>query len=136
LAQAFGVGVQSAHMEQAAHAVLLARFDDALGKLDVRAREGLAVGLSPSPLKNSHEVDDGVAPGGEARERFRVVYVGLDHVHGRQEYEVFGALAPASGNRNVVPVFDELAHKVPADEAAAADDHNATHGETRSAQRE
>jgi hypothetical protein len=30
-----------------------------------------------------------------------------------------------------VPVFDELAHEMPADKAAAADDKNATHAAAR-----
>jgi hypothetical protein len=41
---------------------------------------------------------------------------------------VFGTLAPARGHDDGVLVFDELAHEMPADKAAAADDQNATHG--------
>jgi len=56
------------------------------------------------------------------------VHVGLDDVDRGQKNQVLGALAPACGHDDEVLVFDELAHEMPADKAAAADDQNATHG--------
>jgi len=122
------VGVQRAHVHQALHALLLARLDDFLGQLDVHAREFRTVGIAPPAVENADQVDDRVAPGYQAQERFRLVHVGLHHVHRGQEDQVLRALAPARGHENDMPFVDELAHDVAADKAAAADDEDPTHG--------
>ncbi len=127
LAGAFRMRMQRTHVQQARHAPLFARLHDFFGKLDVGAREFRTVGMARSPVQDADEIHHRVAAGGELREGVRVVHVSLDHVDRRQENQVLGAFAPARGHDDRVLVFDELAHEMPADKAAAADDQNAAH---------
>jgi hypothetical protein len=48
------------------------------------------------------------------------VHIRLHDVDGGKEDQVLRALAPARGDDDEVPIVDELAHEMPADEAAAA----------------
>ena len=126
-----GVGVQRTHVQQARHASLDARLDDFFRELDVGACELRSIGAARAPMQDPDEIHDRVAASGELRECVRFVHVGLDHIDRRQENQVLGPLAPARGHDDEVLVFDELAHEMPADKAAAADDQNATHAAAR-----
>src|SRR5262249_39399397 len=120
LARALGVRVESAHVQQAQHALLLARLDELLGQLDVNAPEIRAVWVSAPPLEDADQVDRRVAARPELRARLGVLRIRLHDVDRGKEDQVLRALAPARRDHDEMPVVDELAHEVPADEAAAA----------------
>src|SRR6266853_3500853 len=128
LAGALGVRMQRTHVQQARHAPFVARLHDFLRELDVGAREFRTVRTAWASMQDTDEIHHRVAAGSELDERLRIVHVGLDHVDRRQKNQVLGALAPARGHDHEVLVFGELAHDMPADKAAAADDQYATHG--------
>ncbi len=128
LAGALGMGVQGAHVQEARDPFLLARFDDLLRQFDVNARKFRPVGIAPPAVEDANQVRHRVAAGHELHQRFLVVHVGLDHVHRRQKDQVLRPLSLARGHHDEMPGVDELAHEMPADEAAAADNQNPAHG--------
>ena len=78
-------------MDEALHAGFDAGFGDALRQLHVSALEsGFFLGV-----KNTHQIDHGVAAADEARERSIVVDVGFHDVDGRQHQQELGAFASA-----------------------------------------
>ena len=98
------------------------------GTSGVHAREIGSIGVAAPAVEDADQVHHRVAAGHEPCEGFRIVHVRLDHVHGRQEDQVLRALAPARRDDDEVRVVDELPNDVPADEAAAAENQNPTHG--------
>src|SRR2546425_2586449 len=75
LAGAVRVGMQRTHVQQARHALLIARLDDFFGKLDVGTREFRTVGVARAPVQDADEIHYGVAAGGELREGVPGVHV-------------------------------------------------------------
>ncbi len=122
------MSMQRTHVQQARDAPLAARLHDFFRELDVRACELRPIRAARAPVQDADEIHHRVAAGSELPEGLRIVHVRLDHVDRRQENQVLGTLAPARGHDDGVLVFDELAHEMPADKTAAADDQNAAHG--------
>ncbi len=115
-----GIGIERAHLHEAAHAGGAARGDDLLRELRVHARERVAARL----VQDADEIDDRRGAGGEPRERRGVVDVAFDHVDGRQQDEVTRGFAPARGHDHALARAHEPAHQMTADEAAAAQHQN------------
>ena len=86
------------------------------------ARSNVAAPLS---FRMPTRLTTAVAPASNARQRARIVDVGLDHVDRRQQDQVLGILAPARRHDDAMPGGREARDHVAADEAAAAQDDDA-----------
>ncbi len=115
-------GFQCRYVQQAAHAVLAARIDYFPRQFGMHACEFARAAF----MQDARQADNGVAAREQARERGRIVHVGIDDIHGRQHDQGFGAFAPPRGHAHAQPPGDELMHDLPANETGAADDANRT----------
>jgi hypothetical protein len=100
--------------------MLATRGDNLARQLYVDALEPLAAAL----VQDARQIDDRIDRRNKPPQCPRIVHVHVHHIHGRQQDQVFGALAAPRRHADEHLLSGEMLYNVTAQEAAATDNAN------------